>query len=81
MKKKEIIYYFILLAFFLFFILSSDNLPITIIGVLAFIVLLWACSKQEKRLRNTIADEVKKNLDEQAIEKNIRESEEKDIPK
>lgn len=74
MNKKDIlIYCSIILVFFLFFILNGVKLPLAIIGILAFILYLWADSKEREEITKKTMDEVKKMLDEQSSEKTMTE--------
>ncbi len=76
MKKiNTIICYLIVFAFFLFLIISSFKWQLTLIGVLALILLIWACSKREEQLAKKIAEEVTRKMDEQVIEKTTDEPE------
>lgn len=55
MKKKDIlIYCSIILVFFLFFILNGVKLPLAIIGILGFILYLWADSKEEEQITKKV---------------------------
>ncbi|MBD5541595.1 MAG: hypothetical protein HDR00_10490 [Lachnospiraceae bacterium] len=77
MKKKDFILCCILIfAFLLFFIISGVGLPITIMGMISLILIIWACSKRVERreqLAKEIVEEVTKKLDEQVIEKTTDE--------
>lgn len=79
MKKiNTIICYLIVFAFFLFLILSNVKWQLKLIGVLAFFLLIWACServKREEQLAREIVEEVTRKLDEQVIEKTTDEPE------
>lgn len=73
MKNKDIIpCCIIVLAFLLFFIISGVGLPITIMGMLSLILIIWACSKRVERqeqLAKRITEEITKKMDEQSKEK------------
>lgn len=79
MKKiNTIICYLIICAFFIFLIISSFRWQLTLIGVLALILLIWACSKRverEEQLAKKTFEDVTIKLNEQVIEKTIDEPE------